>query len=67
MTIKKVTGTLARLEELKHVASEPRGAGEAFDRAVSGYYDAVKAGRGALLLALCRGKVRACLITRVCR
>jgi len=38
------------------VAAEPRGTGEAFDAAIAGHYAAIAAGRGALLLAVYRGK-----------
>ena len=53
------TGLWKALEKEKQISSEPRGAGDAFDKAIAGYYKAVKHGRGGLFLAVCRGKVGA--------
>lgn len=53
----QATGLWKQLEKEKHLFSEPRGAGDAFDKAIAGYYKAVKQSRGGLFLAVCRGKV----------
>lgn len=47
-------GVWQQLQALKHVVTEPRGAGEAFDTAIRGYYEAVQSGRGGLFLAVFR-------------
>lgn len=49
------SGILKKLSGYKEVILEPKGK-EDFDKAMTDYYQAVKA-RGALLLAVCRGKV----------
>ncbi|XP_072249263.1 Fanconi anemia group J protein [Leuresthes tenuis] len=55
------TGQWEKLEQLKTVIAEPRGGGKGdFDEVLQRYYDAIKycEGRdGALLIAVCRGKV----------
>ncbi|KAM4566166.1 Fanconi anemia group J protein [Odontesthes bonariensis] len=55
------TGLWEKLEQLKTVITEPRGGGKGdFDGVLQTYYDAIKycEGRdGALLIAVCRGKV----------
>jgi Fanconi anemia group J protein len=56
---RQATGLWKQLEGEKHVCSEPRGAGDAFDKVIAGYYKAIKQGKGGLFLAVCRGKVRA--------
>jgi len=39
---------------------EPKHAGKEFESAMDNYKAAVKQGRGALMFAVCRGKVRIC-------
>lgn len=39
------------------MVSEPKGTGEAFDNVMKDFYSAVKKGKGALFMAVCRGKV----------
>ncbi|KAM9733847.1 Fanconi anemia group J protein isoform 2-T4 [Menidia menidia] len=55
------TGLWDKLENVKTVFTEPRGGGKGdFDALLQMYYDAIKyceAGVGALLIAVCRGKV----------
>lgn len=53
----QVTGTWARLEEMKAVVCEPRGTGDAFDAVMADFYTAIRNGRGAIFFAICRGKV----------
>jgi len=55
----QATGLWRQLEGVKHVFSEPRQAGDAFDKAIARYYAAIKSGKGGLFLAVCRGKVSA--------
>jgi Helicase C-terminal domain len=40
------------------VVQEPRGTGDAFDAAMRDFYAGIDGGRGAVLFAVCRGKVR---------
>jgi hypothetical protein len=40
------------------VVQEPRGTGDAFDTAMRDFYAGIDGGRGAVLFAVCRGKVR---------
>nr|XP_046244527.1 Fanconi anemia group J protein [Scatophagus argus] len=55
------TGLWGKLEQQKTVITEPRGGGKGdFDELLQTYYDAIKyceEGDGALLIAVCRGKV----------
>lgn len=54
----KVTGVWSRLEQMKHVVTEPRGGGpDALQSVIMEYYAAIKEGRGGLFIAVCRGKV----------
>jgi Fanconi anemia group J protein len=54
----RASGAWARISATKTVVAEPRGGGaEALDAVLKEYYAAVASGRGALLLAVCRGKV----------
>ncbi len=57
----QVTGLWMQLSELKALHMEPREAGDRFQAVVSAYYADVAAkrpGRGAMLMAVCRGKAR---------
>ncbi len=47
-----------RLGSCKTLVVEGREAGKGFEEAMGRYYEAVRAGRGALFFAVCRGKVR---------
>lgn len=40
------------------MVQEPRGTGDAFDAAMRDFYVGIDGGRGAVLFAVCRGKVR---------
>ena len=40
------------------MVQEPRGSGDAFDAAMRDFYAGIDGGRGAVLFAVCRGKVR---------
>ncbi|KAI9540901.1 Fanconi anemia group J protein, partial [Dissostichus eleginoides] len=55
------TGLWEKLEQCKAVITEPRGGGKGdFDELLQTYYDAIKycvERDGALLIAVCRGKV----------
>lgn len=52
------TGCLRDLKrEKKQVLTEPRRSGDEFEEVMDKYYRAVDSGRGALLVAVCRGKV----------
>lgn len=42
---------------VKPVVQEPRGTGELFDSAMREFYAGIDGGRGAVLFAVCRGKV----------
>jgi Fanconi anemia group J protein len=54
----RASGAWAHISATKTIVAEPRGGGaEALDAALKEYYGAVASGRGALLLAVCRGKV----------
>ena len=46
-----------QLSALKKVVSEPKGTGDAFDAVMKDFYTAVKKGKGALFIAVYRGKV----------
>lgn len=46
-----------RLASCKTLVVEGREAGKGFEEAMGRYYEAVRAGRGALFFAVCRGKV----------
>ncbi|GFH06161.1 helicase ATP-binding domain-containing protein, partial [Haematococcus lacustris] len=50
------TGVWQGLSAVKEVVVEPREAGKAFEQAMLHYKKVVDEGRGALLLAVCRGK-----------
>uniref|UniRef100_A0A3Q2XFD4 DNA 5'-3' helicase n=1 Tax=Hippocampus comes TaxID=109280 RepID=A0A3Q2XFD4_HIPCM len=56
-----ITGVWEKLEKQKKVITEPRGGGKGdFDELLQAYYNAIKSSEkidGALLLAVCRGKV----------
>ncbi|KAG2494184.1 hypothetical protein HYH03_007542 [Edaphochlamys debaryana] len=52
----KATGLWSRLEAQKAVVVEGREAGRGFEESMAAYYAAVKSGRGALFMAVCRGK-----------
>ena len=39
------------------MVQEPRGTGDAFDAAMRDFYAGIDGGRGAVLFAVCRGKV----------
>ena len=52
------TGLWAQLQGIKEVVTEPRESGRVFDSAIASYNLAVESGRGGLLMAVCRGKVR---------
>lgn len=54
----QLTGLWKDLNDKKPVCCEPRGTGEHFNAVMDGYYAGVRAGKGGLLLAVCRGKVR---------
>lgn len=54
----QATRLWSELEAVKKVVMEPKGTGEAFDTVMTEYYDAIRAGRGGLFLAICRGKVK---------
>lgn len=54
----QATGLWEELQGLKEVLTEPREAGKGFDNMLTKYQSAVRQGRGALLVAVCRGKVR---------
>ena len=54
----QATGLWAQLQFLKEVVSEPRNAGRDFDAAMQKYTQAAQGGGGALLIAICRGKVQ---------
>ena len=52
------TGCLRDMKrEKKQVLTEPRRSGDEFEEVMDKYYRAVDSGRGALLVAVCRGKV----------
>uniref|UniRef100_W5MCG4 DNA 5'-3' helicase n=1 Tax=Lepisosteus oculatus TaxID=7918 RepID=W5MCG4_LEPOC len=52
------TGLWGKMEERKAVITEPKGGDKAdFDELLQTYYEAVKQRGGALLIAVCRGKV----------
>eukprot|EP00854_Cymbomonas_tetramitiformis_P002667 gene2667-3437_t len=54
----KSTGTWSRILESKsRLVAEPKGSGKEFDKVLKEYYAAVESGDGAVLLAVCRGKV----------
>ncbi|XP_051934803.1 Fanconi anemia group J protein isoform X2 [Hippocampus zosterae] len=57
----RITGIWEKLEKQKKVITEPRGGGKGdFDELLQAYYNAIKSSEksdGALLLAVCRGKV----------
>lgn len=61
----QITGLWDKLLSKKHVLCEPRGANESFQQIIQEFYDAVRDSEsniysdvnGALLLAVCRGKV----------
>ncbi len=46
-----------QLAAAKAVVSEPRGMGDDFDAVMAEFYEGIRSGRGALFLAVCRGKV----------
>ena len=46
---------------MKKVVSEPKGTGDAFDTVMKDFYTAVRTGRGALFIAVYRGKVHTLL------
>lgn len=50
------------LAALKKVVCEPKGTGDAFDAVMKDFYTAVKKGRGALFIAVYRGKVHWVLV-----
>ena len=54
---RQATPLWGELSTLKVVVSEPRGAGDEFDAVMRTVYGAVASGRGALFLAVYRGKV----------
>ena len=54
----QATGLWQRIEAIKPVVQEPRGTGDAFDAAMRDFYAGIDGGRGAVLFAVCRGKVR---------
>jgi hypothetical protein len=58
----QLTGVWKEISAAKATVCEPRGTGEAFDDAMAAYYAAVADGRGALFLAICRGKACASFI-----
>ena len=45
------------IEALKEIVTEPRESGRAFEASIATYTRAVEGGKGALLMAVCRGKV----------
>lgn len=51
------TGLLSQIEMAKPVVQEPRGTGDAFDSAMRDFYAGIDGKRGAVLFAVCRGKV----------
>ena len=53
----QATSLWGQLAAAKAVVSEPRGMGDDFDAVMAEFYDGVRSGRGALFLAVCRGKV----------
>jgi DNA excision repair protein ERCC-2 len=57
------TGRMSRLEAQKRVCVEERD-GAASMIARDNYYDAIESGRGAIFLAVCRGKV--CVVVLFC-
>jgi hypothetical protein len=50
-------GAWARLTAIKPVWTEPKTT-EELDKSIEEYYTALKEGRGAMFIAVCRGKVR---------
>ncbi|MEW5305652.1 MAG: hypothetical protein WDW36_008178 [Sanguina aurantia] len=50
------TSTWESLQSVKEVVVEPRGSQKEFDERLETYYAAVKANRGGLFIAVCRGK-----------
>lgn len=52
------TGLLGQIEAAKPVVQEPRGTGDAFDSAMRDFYAGIDGKRGAILFAVCRGKVQ---------
>ena len=65
----QATGLWGQLAAAKTVVVEPRGTGEEFDAVMAQFYGGVRAGRGALFFAVCRGKARqpSCLSIPSCR
>ena len=69
------TGLWNELRAIKEVVTEPRESGKVFDASMAVFTEAVQAGTGALLIAVCRGKVRqgevqvgtGALLVAVCR
>lgn len=53
----QATDVWDQLATLKKVVIEPKGTGDAFDAVMKDFYTAVKKGRGALFMAVYRGKV----------
>ena len=53
-----MTGIWAKLQQTKAIVCEPRGTGDAFDAVMADFYSAIRAGRGAIFFAICRGKVQ---------
>lgn len=58
----QATGLWEELQGAKQVFLEPRQSGHMFNTTLQAYKDTIAAGRGALLVAVCRGKVS----TEVC-
>ncbi|GAX76462.1 hypothetical protein CEUSTIGMA_g3907.t1 [Chlamydomonas eustigma] len=53
----KATGLWTQLQAEKSVFVEPKESGRVFEEALTGYKGAIEAGDGALLIAVCKGKV----------
>lgn len=56
--VHQASGVWAAIKEAKQIILEPRETGNAFDVAITKHTTAIAAGRGSLLMAVCRGKVR---------
>lgn len=48
------------------VGTEPRGTGDAFDKTMKTHYANIKAGKGAVFMAVFRGKVNLSIFTWSC-
>jgi Helicase C-terminal domain len=53
----QATGLWQQIEAVKPVVQEPRGTGDHFDAAMRDFYAGIDSSRGAVLFAVCRGKV----------